>query len=204
MLGLPLFENRASADVTTYDAAQMLADAVNGRKSHDTIRAYAGKLPGNLDEAVANANRTLQQGGFTNFRQSYPYVMSTHLFYPVFSVDGQNVCMPFFTRLNRDPYVTMIEGPSMLGLALAATAYANLRGHQATAEAFLPVQLLRHSIGNFKNGYSEPDLYRTARGSVWMNYSSHGDGTGTVRVVGDSINPRGTLWDQKYDITYLT
>jgi hypothetical protein len=183
-----------------------LATAVGTTTLANLISEYIAKnvVSKNLRNEVTQVNiHMAKEGGFDDLSVSVVYGKFGYFFYAARHNDKFNICIPFFdaSRVNKS-IITMVEGPSVVGLALAAERIAQKRSKDDANAVLLPQVALQRSVGTFQTGYSQPDRYTTKVGTVDIGYQSNGKGEGTVNVRAIRSNPNQVLLDENYDITY--
>lgn len=201
---LPWFAQEAHAGRTLHEYVTMFTNAMGGGISKHNIDTFVNQVPDRVRRNIAETNRMMIQGGFDNFRAARVYGFGNYFYYPVINKDGYNICMPFFSTGKTDTaYVTMVEGPSLVGLALSARDYTASTSAVASRRVLLPTFRIRNSVGTFRAGYVEPDEYYTTVGKMVIDYDTVGKGVGTVHVISTRTNPKSLLMDKKYNLKYL-
>lgn len=211
--GLALFPFSSAEASPVVAAVARFAFAVGSSVVTSLITDYIrSKLTPSTAQEVENTNRAManiQGTRFSDLSRSTVYSPRTennYFFYPAQATEpGQiiNACVAFFDR-NRNQgsqRVTLIEGPSLFGIAELAHRVAQNRNDTTAKRTFLPRQ--GSSIANIRldRSSNDPDLYSTDAGSVESIYRTSGDGTGEVHVKARSLG--GTLLaDGRFDLTY--
>jgi hypothetical protein len=100
----------------------------------------------------------------------------------------------------------MVEGPTVVGLTLAAEEVARHTSRQNARRIFHPERSIEAGTGAFETTYGAPDRYQAEGGGyVAMNYRNDGPGRGTVAVLAEGPINRGewgTLFNRQYSIQY--
>ena len=147
---------------------------------------------------VERVNGEMRAGGFTDLSSSKVYERDSDFFYAALRPNGKDACVPFFSS-KRVEQVPMLEGASIIGLAHAANKLKQEKGSERAREALLPIEPISRSIGNFAEGYTKPDRYRTKLGSTFINYSKISPDVGKIAIISSS-RYGDTIFDDEIEI----
>jgi hypothetical protein len=159
-----------------------------------------------LTRQINRINDEMYRGNFIDFTRSRVRTTGRGILYPVVHRDGFNTCVAFHTTQRADPQPPMIEGPTVVGLALAAEEIAQNRGSGRARQVLYPTRTISRGQGVFAADYTSPDIYETEGGGrLAMNYRNAGPGRGSIAVFAEgpvNANEWGTLFTQQYSVTY--
>ncbi len=191
--GLVLWRRRpATAFLPLAPLIGVLVDfvvAVGAQVVGSTIAEYLKTLRREeaLRERILKTNELLARRGFGDLRYSRVYGSSSseqRIYYPI--VNSHCSCLNFtapFLRLGCgcEP-VTMIQGPHLAGLALAAGRLRQRWSPVEVAQHLIPITGVRLSHGTPQDGYDGPLLYHSAEAQVRVEYRPTAPNAGVVAV----------------------
>lgn len=183
------------------------AAAVGSTVIADLVSEYVRtRSAGWLRQQIVSVNDFMFRDGFTNFGRSRVFDRLGKIFYPVIHGDGFNACVAFHDVRRPDPRTPMVEGPTVVGLTLAAEEVARRTSRDTARQVFHPSRAIARGTGVFETNYGTPDQYESVGGArVTMNYRNDGPGRGTVAVFAEGpINPNewGTLFSRQYSLRF--
>ena len=183
-----------------------LQSVVGASQISNSVSQYLrGELRGTpVAAAVQKVNNVMTQDNFSDYSQSNVFGSRRYFFYAVINDDQFNICVPFFAPSASNPggNITMVEGPTVMGLGLAADEIALEASPQLARQLVLPVENVSRAMGGFQKPYNQPDIFRTSNGGeTTVNYDTTGPGTGSVAVTHRS--GEGLTYDRKFDIEYI-
>ncbi|HEY0154430.1 MAG TPA: twin-arginine translocation signal domain-containing protein [Longimicrobium sp.] len=183
------------------------AAAIGSTVIADLVSEYVRTRPtGWLRQQLESVNNFMYTGGFINFGRSRVFDRFGKIFYPVIHRDGFNACVAFHDIRRQDPRIPMVEGPTVVGLTLAAEEVARRTSRETARQLFHPTRAIERGTGTFETNYATPDQYESAGGArVTMNYRNDGPGRGTVAVFAEGpINPNewGNLFNRQYSLRF--
>jgi len=178
----------------------------------DRISRYLSSRRSSTTEAqsIQRANQQMERSGFTDFSQSAVHRRRRtrdegqgQLFYPVFATNGLDVCVPYF---DNGANITMMEGPSVVGLGLFAQELAGDIGVEGTNAIVYPRELISRDDGSFRRSYGQRDRYRSDVATIDIDYNNirqdmH-SGSGRVRVTAVRSLDGSPIRAREYDISY--
>jgi hypothetical protein len=126
------------------------------------------RKPAQKDD-VGKLLEDMAKHGFTDFRDPRVYSAGPAVFTGIGNSDGVNACTPFLIEGEKP---ALVEGPAMVGLALAARDWKDVGGVTA-AQAFIPTGTISREQGSeFGMSYTSPFVYATVAGQVTLNYEA--------------------------------
>jgi hypothetical protein len=196
-----------------YDFMDEYASQLGFTQESDLIAQYMENLPGSLRSEVVKVNTKMKLGGFNDFSSSNVCVAEQErlFFYTATHDDEFNACAAFYNRRyaqHRD----MMEGPTLIGLAMAARYLRTQKNYSSDAcrSLLYPAHALKSSAGTFEKGYAIPDEFKADRGVVKVDYknlthdASKKRGKGKITVVGidDREDDRKVVLNKDFTINY--
>jgi len=196
------------------------ATAIGSKQQADSVKGLYEKADQKLRADLDYVNRMMANSGFSDYSRSVVYSSANTVFYSVVFQDGFNVCLPFIAAQDTQavqehgnqaqsqfigPQPTpkaMIEGPSVVALALASEDVRKDLDATTARSYLLPQQRTLSGNGTFESGYTQPDLFLTEAGTVRIDYrrTSRQRGRAYVQIVrGDT---REVVFEKSYDIRY--
>ncbi|HYR07992.1 MAG TPA: hypothetical protein VEQ60_09495 [Longimicrobium sp.] len=159
-----------------------------------------------LTRQINQINDFMYRGNFIDFTRSRVRSTGRGILYPVVHRDRFNTCVAFHNVQRPDPQPPMIEGPTVVGLTLAAEEIARNSGSQRARQILYPTRTISRGQGVFEGDYATPDVYETEGGGrLAMNYRNAGPGRGSIAVFAEgpvNRNEWGTLFSQQYSVNY--
>ncbi len=188
-------------------AAAKFARAVGGKVISASISEYVRRYEvsrATASEVYWTNTEMAQNGRFTNLAESKVYSPEEYyFFYPVTTPNRDNTCVAFFdlSRAEGSRRVSLIEGPTLLGISETAEKLADHRSAEYARRVFLPREKISDGTGSLRHSYARPDIYRSEAGIVRANYRTDGKGSGWVTV--EARNERGILLGEgTYSLAY--
>lgn len=138
--------------------------------------------------------------GFLNSDNRKVYEKNGVYFYEFGHEDGFNGCAPFFDGFKHEP--PMVEGPSLMGLALAAEELRGKNSSSSVAKALIPIEEKQRPDQNaFGSNYNREYVALTDFGSIIIDYNNHGANKGMVII---SVRNREGVqeYGRQYDIVF--
>jgi hypothetical protein len=147
------------------------------------------------DQAAAEAaNQMMALRGFTDFGRTRVATNIPGFFYGADHQNGYNTCAPIVTN---GAVCTMIEGPIIVGLALASRDWPSSLD-VSCAYGLLPLQTWQDGGSQLEVSSTVPSVYQTSAGYVSLNYQVQPkDKTALISVVAQRDNG-GVLFGQDY------
>ncbi|MCI0562707.1 MAG: hypothetical protein MN733_29860 [Nitrososphaera sp.] len=178
------------ADFAVQIGSGVVAESVN--------RWIAGRST-NEQQHLDEVNAFMADHGFTDL--SHTTVFSNRgdvYFYHVGHELGLNGCVPFFTP---GTGTVLVEGPFLVGTALAAGDWDNARG-VTPAEGLIPREAYQDGGMQFEASMEKPFYYRTDAGWLAINYEANPEEKrGYVGVVAERDNG-GKLFGRDYELAW--
>lgn len=134
---------------------------------------------------VVETNTMLEDNSFNDYSRDKVHVNNGMTFYAIGSDDELNICAPFFdtnassSRLYDDQPAGLVEGPTAVGLALAARDWTSRR--TSKIDGLLPMGA-NYVPGGFESGQSEPVHIDTPAGEAIVAYRKTGSNRGDISV----------------------
>ena len=177
-----------------------------GYSKNDLIASYQDRLPSNVRDETIAMNRKMRRWHFTDWDNSNVYREEQTLFYTAGHADNFNACTAFYDLDQPIALRTAMEGPTLVGLAVAAHICRSQKNYSrdATRGLLYPVKATTSSAGTFQTGYApnHKDKIITKNGHGEVGYENilfnpstkTGKGKITVTFVEDNNgNPRIAL-----------
>lgn len=136
-------------------------------------------------DVISDTNKMMEESGFTQFDGRKVYEKNGVYCYEVGHNDNFNGCCPFYSGL-KSANLTIVEGPTVMGLALAAEQLREQKGYDenATADALIPIQQYQRPNQNaFGYNYDQPFVALTNFGSIMVDYYPVNSNTGTIDFI---------------------
>jgi hypothetical protein len=174
---------------------------------------YRRLLPEAVSKQVGEINEYMRKHHFPDFSQSHVCQVSDRFFYTALHDDRFNACAAFYR--GQSGARTMMEGPTLVGLAMVTRLLKNTKGltSRDLRDLLYPQTLITRSQGTFQTGYQTADKYTSREGIVTVNYDNRkydeetktGEGVISVTAIRDRLGDRSVVVDNKtFDITYRT
>lgn len=188
-----------------------LAEQMGFRKSRLLAEEYLPLVSAPVQRHIKLVNDMMKKGHFPHLEQSNVCRVDDLFFYTAIHEDNFNACAAFFSKSGGAR--TLMEGPTLVGLNLAAQQLKQQEGYTSTEcrDLLYPFKLNSRSVGTFQKGYLTPDDYQTQNGKVTIKYVNSendsdrksGEGIITVTAVRDRRGDRRVVLDeQNFAVTY--
>ena len=166
-----------------------------------SILDYAHSLATDAAENVFDTNKRMEKQGFTQTEGRSVYRLGIYDTYEIGHQDDFNGCMVVYDP-DKNPKA-LIEGPSVVGVALAAEAMRDAGYSSAeTANYTFPVgEFQKPSQNAFSYDYSQPYVAYTNLGTLQIGYGVTADHTGKVHVMVANRNAQ-PVYEGAFDITF--
>lgn len=169
-------------------AAQALANYLSDRfKKPDPIHAQLEEI-----------NQMMAKAGFTDI-DSKVYIDTQNFSYYANHENDVDACLVFATAdKESNNWITMLEGPSILGMAWATEEIIETDSESKARELIYPVKDIHHSKGDLEQGYSRPTKYTNRSGGITeIDYNKTGRNDGVILV--DAQGP-GLTYKKEFTI----
>lgn len=153
---------------------------------------------------MAHVQEEMANGGFSG-RESDIYKDGQQNFIHGFEhIEGIDGCIAFYDP-NNGGFRTMIEGPSIIGIAKASRD-ARLQGSkEISKQLFRPLQSINDNRGTLASGYSTPTEYLNLSGgttSIWYDKIINNRGRISVRAVSGPGLSSPQDFERDYEIDF--
>jgi len=160
--------------------AQYIAK-IGAEKAFDKILDFAQSRDSAEKEEIDKVNKMMEANGFEKFDGHKVYLRNGIYTYDVGHNDNFNGCAVLYDSMIKP--TSLIEGPTVIGLAKAAEEYREAISAQETASALLPITEYQKPNQNaFSKSYDQEYVAITDFGSVIVDYKFFGSNTGSVSV----------------------
>ena len=155
------------------------------------------ELPEEGQRAQVTVHRVMREGGFETYATGV-YVRQDVKLYVLGHKNGRDICSPVFVG---GCFGTMFEGPTVVGLALAAEDWTFPNGI-SIADGLFPRNTLQHDASWLDESMTKPYHALTAAGDIAIRYESDPDNqVGSIEVLSRQINGE-PLFAADYDISW--
>ena len=172
--------------------------------SRSIDRFISNNLRGrDIARSVYDTNMYLRSCDFTNFSRSNVFGLGRYFTYATINRDGFNICAPFFGpwESSSGGRITMIEGPTTVGLALAGNDIVHRFSRREAIDMLCPVEAFQRASGTFQGGYDGQDIFRSGNGGeTAVDYQKRTRRKGIVRVA--HRNGRGLVYNEAFELTF--
>ena len=209
-------EEHAWAQGQTGDVSDFMKEYADQLKyaKKSVISDYQQSLASNVRGEVTLMNKKMRRNNFTDWDGSNVYREEQTLFYTAGHEDNFNACTAFYDLDQPTTLRTAMEGPTLVGLAIAAQIYRGQKNYssEATQRLLYPRNVVTASAGTFQKGYFQPDQFKSKDGVVKVDYKnlsydpSAKTGKGKITVVGieDHEGDRRVTLNKDLSINYQT
>jgi hypothetical protein len=200
-LGGAAFARRSVALAGPTDPTRPFFDSMMRRFEFELVADSPDALQDWLSEEGRRAQRVLHrimnEGGFEN-RLTGAYVRKEVSIYLLGHKNGKDVCSPIFIG---SCFGSMFEGPTLVGLSLAAEDWTSPDGIPAV-DGLLPRNTLQHDPSWFEESMTKPYHVLTAAGDLSIRYESKPEArTGTINVLSREVNG-ASIFEADYGISW--
>ncbi len=179
------------------------ATAITASVIADSVAEWALKKDENEQSVVNYVNEIMINSGFINSDNATVFEKNGVSFYEFGHKDNFNGCVPFFDGIKRNS--PMVEGPTIMGMALAAEELRRNDENKPTeiANALVPVQQIQRPTQNaFSYDYDQEYVALTDFGSMIVDYENKGSNDGMVTI--SLMNRSGVQeYGRQYDIEFV-
>lgn len=218
MMFAPLLSDVAEAQGrnAVHQYVYWFAQQIGLQKLDDNIDDYIAFLQNRGEAGWAKQmqiakNRMTAGRIFTDASVSAVYAHERTVFFPMRSNESAfNACAPFV--VNGRFVNAMSEGPTLIGLALAARSLrTDGNGAEEARELLFATQGVQPSIGSFNGGYTQVEQYKTKGGVLGVDYNvtkydpatKSGEGEILVKAERDlRTGGREVALKKEWDITF--
>jgi len=173
--------------------AKSVGFSVSGRFLYDYLKEEYSSSD-SMVQGIEKINSIMANGGFVRLDNSIVYTCDPYICYAAGHENGIDACLTFFSESSKR-WITMAEGPSIIGMALGAKELSSVDKAQ---RMFMPVGNISHSKGNLYSGYSEITHYKNqGGGQVVIGYDKLSDLEGRILI--KSVDGVGYL-EREYNI----
>jgi len=199
---------------TVAQYAAEFAVGVGANVAATRLDDWLKNLDSNSKNLVEAANSAMKEMGFVDIVTDI-WKAGEVMFYAIQSKDGFNACSPFFVfeKVTKLDQVSMIEGPSSMGLFRAGLAWG-VKGVSAI-EGLIPIHPHQNLMAEFAQSFGFNDdspqerkdcggchIYDTQAGTVKLNYKAISEKKqGTIKVLAERSGG-GILFNETIDIEY--
>lgn len=150
---------------------------------------------------VWETNKMMENEDYTDYRWSSVNKKSKSFFYPVVHEDGQNACVPVYTKNFWGSFrqIVLLEAPAIIALGAAAKQWHSNR--VSPADGLVPISHIQGISPKIKESMGKPFKFGTRAGEVEIKYKQKsGQRVGDLSVV--SKNGRDVLFSESYDVRW--
>ena len=155
--------------------------------------------PDPIHAQLEEINQMMANAGFTDI-DSKVYIDAQNLSYYANHENNVDACLVFATaNKESNDWITMFEGPSILGMAWATEEIVAVDSKNKARELLYPVKDIHHSKGDLEQGYSRPTKYTNRSGGVTeIDYNKTGKNSGVILV--DAQGP-GLKYNKEFTVS---
>lgn len=154
---------------------------IGASTAFESIQDYINKQTATEASKIIGTNEMMKEMGFVQFDERKVYQEGDTYLYQIGYRDGFNACAPFFNR--QKELVPFVEGPTIVGLAMAAEEYRKEKSAAQVANAFIPIEdYQRPANFSFGADYEKEYVSLTDYGTVVVDYKFNGSNSGEVVV----------------------